>query len=126
MSAKPIKFPGADHPIGIAPAGERVTVRAAGRTIADTRDALVLREAHYGPVLYVPRRDVDMAQLQRSSHQSYCPYKGDCSYYSIPASGERGTNAVWSYEQPHPAVAQIREYLAFYPERVDAIESASA
>jgi uncharacterized protein (DUF427 family) len=125
MSAHPVKIPGADHPIRVAPAGEHITVRAAGRTIADTRDALVLREADYSPVLYVPRRDVDMAQLQRTSHQTYCPYKGDCSYYSIPAAGERGTNAVWSYERPHPAVAEIRSYLAFYPERVDAIESGS-
>ncbi|HTT04573.1 MAG TPA: DUF427 domain-containing protein [Steroidobacteraceae bacterium] len=126
MSDQPIMIPGADHPIDIAAAAAHVTVRAAGRTIADTRDALVLREAHYGPVLYVPRRDVDMARLQRSSHRSYCPYKGECCYYSIPAAGEPGTNAAWSYEQPHPAVAQIRDYLAFYPQRVDAIESVRA
>jgi uncharacterized protein (DUF427 family) len=123
MSAKPLKLPGPEHPIGIAPTGEHIVVRAAGRTIADTRNALVLREANYGPVFYLPRQDVDMAQLQRTSHETYCPYKGNCSYYSIPAGGERATNAVWSYEQPHPAVAQIRNYLAFYPDRVDAIES---
>lgn len=126
MSAKPVKLPGPDHPIDIAPVAERILVRVAGRTIADTRNALVLREANYHPVFYLPRQDVDMAQLQRTAHATHCPYKGDCSYYSIPAGGERATNAVWSYERPHPAVAQIRDYLAFYPDRVDAIESLSS
>lgn len=125
MSEKPILVPGPDHPISITPEGRRLRVSVAGRTIADSRDALTLREAHYPPVYYLPRRDVDMAQLRRTSHQTYCPYKGDCAYYSIPAGGERATNAVWSYERPHPAVAEIRDYLAFYPDRVDAIETVS-
>jgi uncharacterized protein (DUF427 family) len=125
MSEKPNLIPGPDHPISIAPAGQRLRVSVAGLTIADSREALTLREANYPPVYYLPRKDVDMAQLQRSSHQTYCPYKGECAYYSITAGAERATNAVWSYEQPYPAVAQIRDYLAFYPERVDAIESVS-
>jgi uncharacterized protein (DUF427 family) len=119
MDAKPIRIPGPDHPITIAPTKGRVTVIVDGKRIADTREALTLEEAAYPPVQYIPRKDVDMTQLQRTSHQTYCPYKGDCAYYSIPAGGERSVNAAWSYETPYPAVAAIREYLAFYPDRVD-------
>lgn len=121
MSSRPMKLPGPDHPITITQAAEHITVTVAGRHIADTRAALVLQEAAYPPVHYIPRQDVDMSQLERTSHHTYCPYKGDCSYYSIPGGAERSVNAVWTYETPYPAVAQIREYLAFYPDRVDAI-----
>jgi uncharacterized protein (DUF427 family) len=125
MSSKPMKIPGPDHPITITPAPERITVTVAGRRIADTRDALTLQEAAYPAVHYIPRKDVDMSQLERTSHQTYCPYKGDCSYYSIPAGAQRSLNAVWTYEAPYPAVSQIREYLAFYPDRVDTIQVAA-
>ncbi|HEY0231189.1 MAG TPA: DUF427 domain-containing protein [Dokdonella sp.] len=122
MSAKPVRIPGPDHPITIEPNPKRVSVTVAGRVIADTRAALVLREANYGPVQYIPRKDVDMTQLQRTDHATYCPYKGDCAYYSIEAGGARAVNAVWTYEAPHAAVAEIAGHLAFYPDRVDAIE----
>ena len=115
---KLVKIPGPDHPITVAKNVARVTVSVAGLSLADTRDALVLREASYPPVQYIPRGDVDMAQLERSDHHTYCPYKGDCSYFSIPALGERGRNAVWTYESPYDAVASIKEHLAFYPDRV--------
>jgi uncharacterized protein (DUF427 family) len=123
---KPVKTPGPDHPITIEPNGQRVVVRVAGRVIADTRNALSLREADYPPVWYIPRADVDMALLVRSDHATYCPYKGDCAYFSIPLGGDRATNAVWSYEAPHPAVAAIKDRLAFYPDRVDAIQEHAA
>jgi uncharacterized protein (DUF427 family) len=122
MSAKPIKIPGPDHPITIAPNPKRVVVSIAGRIVADTRAALTLREAGYRPVQYIPRKDVDMSLLQRTDHVTYCPYKGDCAYYSIPAGGERSANAVWTYEAPFGAVAEIKDHLAFYPDRVEAIE----
>ena len=122
MNSRPIKIPGPEHPIVITPTKGRVTATVAGKRIADTREALTLNEAAYPPVQYIPRKDVDMTQLQRTAHQTYCPYKGDCVYYSIPAGGERSVNAVWTYEVPYVAVATIREYLAFYPERTDAIE----
>jgi len=123
--SKPVKTPGPDHPISVTPARGRVAVIAAGRTIADTRDALILKEAAYPPVYYIPRKDVDMAQLRRTTHQTYCPYKGDCNYYSLPAGGERSVNAVWTYEAPYATVSAIKEHLAFYPDRVDAIELAA-
>ena len=121
MSSKPIRIPGPDHPISVTPGGEHLVVMQGGRAIADTRAALTLKEASYPAVYYIPRRDVEMSQLVRSTHQTYCPYKGDCSYYSIPAGGERGVNAVWSYESPYEAVSAIKDHLAFYPDRVDAI-----
>jgi uncharacterized protein (DUF427 family) len=122
MSGKPVKIPGPDHPITITSAAGRVVVKLAGRVIADTRDALILQEASYPGVKYVPRKDVDMSLLEHTDHQTYCPYKGDCSYYSIPLGGERSRNAVWTYETPYAAVAAIKDYLAFYPDRVDSIE----
>jgi uncharacterized protein (DUF427 family) len=117
-----VKVPGPRHPITIAPHPARVVITAAGRVVADTRDALVLREASYPPVFYVPREDVDLGQLERTDHASYCPYKGAAAYYSIPAAGARGRNAVWTYEAPYDAVSPIKDRLAFYPNRVDAIE----
>jgi uncharacterized protein (DUF427 family) len=125
MTEKPIRIPGPDHPITVEPTGGRVVVRLGGRVIADTADALTLREAAYPPVLYIPRKDVDMAALERSDHGSYCPYKGEASYFSIPEGGERSVNAIWTYEAPYDAVAAIRDHLAFYPDRVDAIEIGS-
>jgi uncharacterized protein (DUF427 family) len=119
MSEKPIRIPGPDHPITIEPHAGRVRVTVAGRVIADTRNALTLREAAYPAVQYIPRQDVDMSLLQRTDHATYCPYKGDCAYYSIPAGGERSANAVWTYEAPYEAVAQIKGHLAFYPDRVE-------
>jgi len=122
MSSKPIKIPGPEHPISITPTKGRVTANVNGIRIADTREALTLKEAAYPPVQYIPRKDVDMTQLQRTEHQTYCPYKGDCAYYSIPAGAQRSVNAVWTYEAPYDAVSDISGYLAFYPDRVDAIE----
>ena len=74
-----------------------------------------LTKESYPPVQYIPRKDVDMTLLARTDHTTYCPYKGDCAYYSIPLGGVRSTNAVWTYESPYAAVAAIRAYLAFYP-----------
>jgi uncharacterized protein (DUF427 family) len=119
---KPILVPGPDHPITVEPTRARVIVRVAGRVIADSRRALTLREGSYPPVQYIPRDDTDMSLLERSDHSTYCPYKGDCSYFGIPVGGARSHNAVWTYESPYPAVAAIRDHLAFYPNRVDQIQ----
>src|SRR3981189_1808935 len=91
---KTIKIPGPDHPITIERNANHIVVTVAGRVVADTRHALTLREASYPPVQYVPRKDVDMALLERTDYITYCPYKGDCAYYSIPAGGECSINAV--------------------------------
>jgi uncharacterized protein (DUF427 family) len=121
MQTKPVLQPGPDHPILIAANPERLIVTVAGHVIADTHHALTLQEASYAPVHYIPRSDVDMALLHFSPHMTYCPYKGDCSYFSIPLGGDRSLDAVWSYERPYDAVAAIKGHLAFYPERVDSI-----
>ncbi len=122
MTVKAIKTPGADHPITIEANPARVVVTVAGRIVADSRNALTLREASYPAVQYVPREDVDMSLLERTDHGTYCPYKGDCAYFSIPTGGKRAVNAVWSYEAPYAAVGKIKDHLAFYPDRIDKIE----
>ena len=112
MNEKQVKLPGPDHPISVERNPARVVVSIAG---------LTLRESSYPPVQYIPAEDVDFSKLERSDHVTYCPYKGNCIYYSIPAGGEKSVNAAWSYEDPFPAVDQIKRHVAFYPERVDEI-----
>jgi uncharacterized protein (DUF427 family) len=123
MPERAVKTPSPDHPITVLPHAGLVRVVAGGTIVAETTRALALREAAYPVVFYVPREDADMALLERTEHVSWCPYKGEASYFSIPGGGERAVNAVWSYEQPHGAVAEIAGHLAFYPDRVDAIEA---
>ena len=113
MSSKPVRIPGPDHPITIEPHEGRVIVKLGDTMIADTTSALTLREASYRAAHYIPRTDANMALLDASTHQSYCPYKGDASYLSAPGL----PNSIWSYEQPYDAVAEIAGYLAFYPDR---------
>lgn len=122
MVDRTIKIPGTDHPITIERNPRRVIVTLNGKTIADTTAALTLREAQYPAVQYIPRQDVDMAALARSGTKTYCPYKGEASYFSIPLGGERSIDAIWTYESPFGAVAEIENFLAFYPDRIDAIE----
>jgi uncharacterized protein (DUF427 family) len=117
-----MKLPGPDHPISIAPHVGRVRVILNGRAVADTTRALVLKETTLKPVFYIPREDAEMAAFERTTHSTHCPYKGDASYYSIRVGDRLSENAIWSYEQPFPAVAEISELLAFYPNRVDKIE----
>lgn len=119
MKTKEVKIPGPDHPITITPAKAVIRVSVGGHVIANTSRALVLEEAGYSPVYYIPREDADMSQLVRTTHYTYCPYKGDCTYYSIPAGGTKSEYAVWTYEHPYEAVASIKDHLAFYPTRVD-------
>jgi uncharacterized protein (DUF427 family) len=121
-----VKIPGPDHPITIKPAPGRVRVTFSGKVVADTRRALVLQEAAYKPVFYIPREDAQMAAFERTAHATMCPYKGDASYYSIKVGDRVAENAIWSYEAPYPAVAEIADHLAFYPDRVDAIEATPA
>lgn len=115
------KYPG--HRISTKPAGVHVQVRSNGEIIADTRDAVQLEEGMGGStvapvVYYIPRRDVKMDRLVRTSHQTYCPFKGNASYYSLEQGPE---NAVWSYEQPYDEMVAIKDLLAFYPDKVDSI-----
>ena len=121
-----MKIPGPDHPIAIEPATEHVRVTFAGKVVADTRRALVLREAAYKPVFYIPREDAQAALLEKTTNATHCPYKGDASYYSIKVGDRTAENAIWSYETPFPAMKEITGYIAFYPNRVDAIEVSPA
>ena len=113
-----MKLPGPDHQISIAPSSDRVVVRSGETTIADSQSTLVLLETNHAPVRYIPLADVDRSLLAPSDLHTYCPYKGDASYYSI-IDGQRGTDAVWFYDQPYPAVAQIKDHVAFFTDRVE-------
>jgi uncharacterized protein (DUF427 family) len=115
---RPVRIPGPDHPITITLNPCRVIVRVGDTVIADTRNALTLQEASYPPVQYIPRADTAMDALAPTDHATYCPYKGEAGYFSLDALGDRGANAVWTYEQPYDAVAAIAGHLAFYPDRV--------
>jgi uncharacterized protein (DUF427 family) len=115
-----------DHPITISPNPNRVRVTFGGKIVADSTKALNLKEASYPAVAYVPRADVDMSLLERTSHSTHCPYKGDASYYSIKADGKVAENAIWTYETPKSDVSEIANYVAFYPNRVDSIEQTPA
>ncbi|MEU4626854.1 DUF427 domain-containing protein [Actinoplanes sp. NPDC023801] len=113
--SKPRLQPGPDHPITITPTGSRVTVTAGGKVVADTENALTLQEASYPPVQYVPLADVDPALITATGHQTYCPYKGEASYWSLPEA----ENAVWGYPEPYEAVAAIKGHVAFYPDKAE-------
>jgi uncharacterized protein (DUF427 family) len=119
---RPILEPGLLHPITVDPTPHRVTISVGGRTIVDTTRALTLKESVYPAVIYVRREDTDMSALQPSDKQSYCPYKGDASYFSIRTDDGSLTDAVWTYENPHDAVPEIAGRLAFYRNRVQITE----
>jgi uncharacterized protein (DUF427 family) len=118
-TSKQVKVPDEQHPITVTAHGQHVVATVGGRVIADTRTALTLQESTYPAVQYIPRADVDFSLLERSSHETYCPYKGDAAYYSIRAGEVSADNSVWTYEQPYDAVAGIKDYVAFYPNVVD-------
>jgi uncharacterized protein (DUF427 family) len=115
------KIPGPEHPITIEPAGVRVVARVGAQIVADTTRALTMREASYPPVHYIPLEDVDQTLLTASATQTYCPYKGDASYYGIAAADGERAEAVWSYREPYDAVADIAGHVAFYTDRVDVV-----
>jgi len=118
-----MKEPGPAHPITITPHSRLVRVRLGGHIVAETRRALKLCEAGYDPVLYLPRGDVAADALARNPRRTFCPYKGEAFYLDLSVGGATREAAAWSYENPFPAVARIRGYVAFYPDRVDALEA---
>jgi uncharacterized protein (DUF427 family) len=122
MADKPVLQPSPNHPITVTPTPGRVVVTSGGKVVADTRAALTLQESTYPAVQYVPLTDVDQSLLERTATESYCPFKGEASYYSITSGGDKAVDAVWEYQKPHDAVAEIAGHIAFYPDRVDGIE----
>ncbi|HRF09620.1 MAG TPA: DUF427 domain-containing protein [Xanthobacteraceae bacterium] len=115
-------LPGPDHPISISEEPRTVRVMFNGKVVAETSRALLLAEAAYPPVHYIPREDARIEHFTPTRHETGCPYKGTASYFTLEVEGKRSENAVWSYEKPYPAVAKIAGMLAFYPQRIDAIE----
>ena len=118
--ARDVKIPDATHPITVRPTGSHVTVRVSGRTVAESDSALSLAEASYPVVQYIPLADVDQSLLRRTDSHTYCPYKGEASYYSLQTpDGHTETDLIWTYEQPYDAVAEIAGHVAFYGNRAD-------
>ncbi|HEY1429461.1 MAG TPA: DUF427 domain-containing protein [Candidatus Tumulicola sp.] len=122
MNQRQVLQPNENHPISIEPTKGRVVVIVAGKKVAESTRALSVREAKYPVVHYIPHADVDHTLIVKSDHSTWCPYKGEASYHTIPHGGERSENAIWTYEAPHDAVAAIKDHVAFYPDRVDSIE----
>ncbi|MFE4958953.1 DUF427 domain-containing protein [Streptomyces sp. NPDC056653] len=130
MATREPKIPGPDHPITIEKTVQRVVARVGTHVVADTNRALTLREAAYPPVQYIPLDDVDQTLLAPSGTQTYCPYKGDASYYSIAlpdsSDGEgRLTDAVWFYREPYDSVVSIANHVAFYADQVEVVVEAA-
>jgi len=122
MSDRPVWQPSDEHPITVAPTGAHVTVRVGGDVVAATDRALTLREASYPPVQYIPLADVDAARLRPSDTHTYCPYKGDAGYYHVVTSaGATVEDAIWTYAEPYPAVAEIAGHVAFYPDKAEIV-----
>ncbi|CAN5184118.1 DUF427 domain-containing protein [soil metagenome] len=124
MTERPVRQPTAEHPITVEPTAGRVVVRIDGETVADTRNALTLQESTYPAVQYIPLDDVNRGLLARTDTSTYCPYKGDAGYYSVTTTAGTTDDAIWTYEQPYPAVASIAGYVAFYPDKADITVSA--
>jgi len=122
MTLRDKLMPALHHPITVEPTGARVTVRLGGRVVAETTDALTLREASYPRVLYVPVADVDASLLRPSGRRTYCPYKGRAAHHSLQVGDHVAKDAAWSYPQPHRPVAAIKDHVAFHPDKVSAIE----
>jgi uncharacterized protein (DUF427 family) len=120
MSNRPVLEPTASHPITVEPTGKHVTVRIGGEVVADTDDALTLQESTYPAVQYIPLSDVVAERLRPSDTETYCPYKGDASYYHVvTTAGDTIDDAIWTYEKPYPAVGQIAGHVAFYADKAD-------
>ncbi len=124
MTDRPVHEPTAEHPITVEPTGKHVTVRVNGEVVAETDDALTLQESTYPAVHYIPLHDVVEGVLTSSDTSTYCPYKGDASYYHVTTTaGDTVEDVIWTYQQPYPAVGDIAGHVAFYPDKADIVVS---
>jgi uncharacterized protein (DUF427 family) len=106
------------HRIAVEPFQGVVTVSFSDALIASTDEALVLREADYPPVFYIPFKDIYFDFLKRSTAATHCPFKGDASYWNASASGEATDDVMWAYERPYDEMAAIKDHGAFYANKV--------
>lgn len=119
MSERAVLEPTAEHPITVTPTVGHVVVRVNGEVVAETDAALTLQESTYPAVQYVPLSDVSGSALTRSDTTTYCPYKGEANYFHVNAAGDTVDDAIWTYEQPYPAVAAIANHVAFYANKAE-------
>lgn len=111
------KFP--DYRVDLAASAERVRVRFNGKVVADSQRALIVRETTHDPVVYFPREDVRFDAMERTDHQTFCPFKGEAAYWSLRVADRVETNAVWTYEDPFDEVVGLKDYVSFHPDRVE-------
>ena len=111
-----------NHKVELTKSEKHVRVIFNGEVVADSRRAIIVDESGYRPVYYFPREDARMNYMQRSDQHTYCPFKGEASYYTIAVEERKEENAVWTYEEPYDEVVELKSYLAFYANRVDRIE----
>jgi uncharacterized protein (DUF427 family) len=121
MTDRPVLQPSATHPITVTPTGKHVTVRVNGEVVADTTDAVTLQESTYDAVQYIPLADVVASALSPSDTSTYCPFKGDASYYDVTVGGTTVDDVIWTYEQPYAAVSEIAGRVAFYPDKAEVV-----
>ncbi|KWX65488.1 DUF427 domain-containing protein [Mycobacterium sp. NAZ190054] len=119
MTARPVLEPSPAHPITVVPTGRHVVVRVNGEVVAETDAALTLQEASLPAVQYIPLADVQADRLRPSATATYCPYKGEAGYFDLVAGGQTVADAIWTYPEPYPAVAQIAGHVAFYADKAD-------
>ena len=96
-----------------------------GEVIAASAQSVILRETRHAPVIYFPREDVRWERLEATDHTSFCPFKGDASYWTVRSAERVEENAVWGYADPFPEVAELANYVAFYGDRIR-VESAAS
>jgi len=115
-----------EHRVDLLPETRRVRVTFAGTVIADSTSAIRCEETGHGPVHYIPAKDMRLDLMQPTEHKTYCPFKGDCSYWTIAVDGAGGRkqseNAVWGYQAPYDEASGLAGHYAFYNTRVDAVE----
>lgn len=119
MTSPQMKIPGPDHPITLVRSSSPVVIKVGGRQIGESLEPLILHEARYAPVPYIPRSDLDMSLFTQTATTTHCPYKGEATYFSMTVAGQTYPDVAWSYETPYPAVEEIIGHIAFYPDRVD-------
>ena len=122
-TARPNPAPGfakrPDHTIDLKPCPKRIRTYLGDTCVADTTRALVMQEGPYPPVYYLPRDDVRMNLLAPTDHHTYCPFKGEARYWTVDTGGKTAENAVWGYDTPYDEMAALKDYVAFYWDRMD-------
>ena len=116
------KYP--NHKVELEPKPERVRAMFGGEAIADSERCRLVLESRHDAVVYFPREDVRMDALEKLTDTTFCPFKGTASYFTVRVGEREAANAVWSYEDPFDEVRDLKDYMAFYVDRIDELTEA--